>query len=80
MQLDLRRLFEGDEQILPFVFALDLSDVQQWGDRPFQAPVKISGQATNRAGIVTVPGAGGAEKTPGIYPYGGQKAQPAAGR
>ena len=54
MQLDLRRLFEGDEQILPFVFALDLSDVQQWGDRPFQAPVKISGQATNRAGIVTV--------------------------
>ena len=23
MQLDLKRLFEGDEQILPFVFALD---------------------------------------------------------
>ncbi|MEE1393645.1 MAG: DUF177 domain-containing protein [Negativibacillus sp.] len=54
MQLDLKKLFDAEEQILPFALELDLSDVEQWGDHPFQTPVTIKGEAQNRAGIVMV--------------------------
>ena len=54
MQLDLKKLFDGAEQTLPFEQTLDLSEIEQWGDHPFGSPVIIRGQAENRAGIVTV--------------------------
>ena len=45
MQLDLKKLFDGAEQTLPFEQTLDLSEIEQWGDRPFGSPVIIRGQA-----------------------------------
>lgn len=54
MQLDLKKLFDAEEQILPFEQQLDLSDVEQWGERPFKTPVALKGEVQNRAGIVTV--------------------------
>ena len=39
MLLDLRRVFEGDDQRVPFVHQMDLSQIEQWGDRPFAEPV-----------------------------------------
>ena len=33
---------------------LDLSGVEQWGDRPFKTSIAIKGEVQNRAGIVTV--------------------------
>ena len=54
MQLDLKKLFDAEEQVLPFSMELDLSGVEQWGDRPFKTPIAIKGEVQNRAGIVTV--------------------------
>ena len=54
MQLDLKKLFDAEGQVLPFEQKLDLSDVEQWGDRPFKIPVELKGKVQNRAGIVTV--------------------------
>ena len=54
MLLDLRRVFEGDDQRVPFVHQMDLSQIEQWGDRPFAEPVQLEGYVQNRAGIVTV--------------------------
>ena len=53
MLLDLRRVFEGDQRV-PFVHQMDLSQIEQWGDRPFAEPVQLEGYVQNRAGIVTV--------------------------
>ena len=33
---------------------MDLSQIEQWGDRPFAEPVQLEGYVQNRAGIVTV--------------------------
>lgn len=54
MLLDLRRVFEGDDQTVPFAHQMDLSQIEQWGDRPFAEPVQLEGYVQNRAGIVTV--------------------------
>ena len=54
MQLDLKKLFDAEEQVLPFSMELDLSGVEQWGDRPFKTSIAIKGEVQNRAGIVTV--------------------------
>ncbi len=54
MQLDLRKVFDAEDQVLPFELQLDLSEIEQWGDHPFAAPVAISGEVSSRAGIVTV--------------------------
>lgn len=54
MQLDLKKLFEvGDEPIV-FDYTMDMSQVEQWGERPFCKPVAIKGKVVNRAGIVTL--------------------------
>lgn len=49
MLLDLRRVFEGDDQRVPFVHQMDLSQIEQWGDRPFAEPVQLEGYVQNRA-------------------------------
>lgn len=54
MQLDLKKLFDGEDQVLPFAQIMDLSEAEQWGEKPFHTPVAIAGQVQNRAGIVTI--------------------------
>ena len=52
MQLDLKKLFDAEEQVLPFSMELDLSGVEQWGDRPFKTPIAIKMPAVP---VVNVP-------------------------
>lgn len=54
MLLDLKKLFDGAQQSLPFSLELDLCGFEQWGEKPFQGPVALQGEVTNRAGIVTL--------------------------
>ena len=54
MKLDLKKLFESGDQPLEFQYGLDLTDLEQWGEKPFTEPVAISGKVVNRAGIVTL--------------------------
>ena len=51
MQLDLKKLFDAEEQVLPFSMELDLSGVEQWGDRPFKTPIAIKGEEIGRAHV-----------------------------
>lgn len=54
MQLDLKKLFESGDQPLEFQYDLDLTDLEQWGEKPFRSPVALCGRVVNRAGIVTL--------------------------
>lgn len=54
MQLDLKKLFESGDHPLEFQYGLDLTDLEQWGEKPFRTPVAIIGRVVNRAGIVTL--------------------------
>lgn len=54
MRLDLKNVFDGQEPLIPFSMPLDLSGVEQWGERPFKEDIVIEGKVQNRAGIVTV--------------------------
>ncbi|MGN0664748.1 MAG: YceD family protein [Negativibacillus sp.] len=54
MQLDLKKLFESGDHPLDIQYELDLSDLEQWGEKPFRTPVALCGQVVNRAGIVTL--------------------------
>ncbi len=54
MQLDLKKLFEAADKPLEFEYGLDLSDLEQWGEKPFGTPVALKGRVVNRAGIVTL--------------------------
>ena len=55
MQLDLTKLIESGDQPLNFQYDLDLTDLEQWGEKPFGTPVALKGRVVNRAGIVTLP-------------------------
>ena len=50
MQLDLRKIFENDDEILAFQDQLDLSDVEISGSHPFVSPVFATGQVKSSAG------------------------------
>ena len=54
MQLDLKKLFESGDQPLNFQYDLDLTDLEQGGEKPFGTPVALKGRVVNRAGIVTL--------------------------
>lgn len=54
MKLDLSKLFDNVGETKEFACELDLSGVKRWGSRLFAGPVKITGQAENRSGIVSV--------------------------
>lgn len=54
MKIDLKKLFDIEGEVLPFSEAVDLSDYEEWGERPFKKPVSVKGEFKNRAGVVTV--------------------------
>ncbi len=52
MILDLKKAFVTDEYRLPIAYTLDLSDVSFGSLYPLEKPVEITGEVTNRAGVV----------------------------
>ena len=52
MLLDLKKLFENEEECIPFQFELDLSDTEISGVYPFVSPVQIRGSVQNTAQTV----------------------------
>lgn len=54
MNIDIKKLFEADEQIIPIRYELDLSGIKWWGGKPFQSPAVVSGTVQNKLGIVTI--------------------------
>lgn len=53
MVLNLKELFVGGAPIL-INYAMDLSDFELFGARPFAEPVRVTGRVENRAGVVTL--------------------------
>lgn len=54
MLLQLKPLFMGEVSSFPIDVQLDLSNVEFQGMHPFVQPVKVKGEATETAGIVTL--------------------------
>lgn len=54
MILNLKQIFEVVGATKPFEFSLDLSELELWGEKPFQTPVKINGKAENCCSVVTL--------------------------
>ena len=54
MKLDLSKLFYNPGAEQAFDCSLVLEDVKRWGHRLFAGPVRVSGRAQNRSGIVSV--------------------------
>jgi uncharacterized protein len=57
MQLFLKQLETGgfsEEKSLNFAYALDLSDVRQFGQAPYPEPVRVTGSITARLGFLTI--------------------------
>lgn len=54
MKIDLKRLFDIVGEKLSLNEELNLSDFEQWGEKPFKKPVLVSIQFQNRAGVVTM--------------------------
>ncbi len=52
MVLDLKKAFITEGYRLPIEYELDLSDVEYYGVFPMKKPVSISGEVTNKAGVV----------------------------
>ncbi len=52
MIVDLSSLFDSEGESIKIACELDLSHVVRWGRKLFSQPVKITGSAENRAGIV----------------------------
>ncbi len=52
MILDLKKAFITEGYLQPIKYELDLSDVDYYGVFPMKTPVAISGEVTNRAGVV----------------------------
>lgn len=52
MILDLKKAFATEDYRLPIEYSLDLSDIEFGGFYPLKAPVEISGEVRNRAGVV----------------------------
>ena len=54
MIFDLSKLFDNEGESAGIACALDLGNVVRWGRKLFDGPVKVTGRAENRAGIVSV--------------------------
>lgn len=50
MILDLKRIFAGESEKLPFVFEMDLSDTEWSGQYPFISPISVEGSVSAVAG------------------------------
>ena len=54
MILDLKRIFATDNSVLEINHTLDMSDVDFFGNYPLKTPVKITGNVSNRASVVSL--------------------------
>lgn len=54
MKLDLKQFAHEPGAVLPFAFAMDLSDVDWNGRRPFAKPVAVEGRVRNMAGAMVL--------------------------
>lgn len=54
MILDLKKLFITENYTLPIEHSVELSDVEYMGEYPLKKPVTVTGNVTNRAGLVTL--------------------------
>jgi uncharacterized protein len=52
--LDLKKLFITENYTLPIEHSVELSDVEYMGEYPLKKPVTVTGNVTNRAGLVTL--------------------------
>ncbi len=52
MVLDLKKAFITEGYFRPIEYELDLSDVEYYGVFPLKKPIAISGEVTNKAGVV----------------------------
>ena len=56
MRLDLRSILHVPGASLPFSFALDLSGLDFYGERPFVGPIQVSGTVRNQADALVLEG------------------------
>ena len=54
MKIDLKKLFDVEGESLSYEETIDLSDFEEWGERPIKKPVSVKGEFRNRAGVVTL--------------------------
>ena len=54
MLVQCRSLFMGDVKTIPIDTEWDFSQVEFYGIHPFKQPVRVVGEITNRAGVVTL--------------------------
>ena len=54
MILDLKRIFATENSVLEINHTLDMSDVDFFGNYPLKTPVKITGNVSNRASVVSL--------------------------
>ena len=52
MRLDLRDIIHVPGAVKPFAIALDLSDLDFYGEHPVAEPVQVQGRVVNRAGLL----------------------------
>lgn len=52
MRLDLRDIIHTPGAAKPFAFALDLSELDFYGEHPVAEPVSVQGRVVNRAGLL----------------------------
>ena len=53
MFIELKQVFENEGTSLPFSALIDLSDVEQRGQKLFVAPVSVTGEFINKLGVVS---------------------------
>ena len=56
MVLDLRGVFAGEQESLPFAFSLDMTETEHGGNRPFPEAVEVSGVVETCADVVELRG------------------------
>ncbi len=54
MIIELKKLFENEGTALPLAAQVDLSDIEQRGEKLFVAPVSVSGEFRNKLGVVSL--------------------------
>ena len=54
MILDLKRIFATENSVMEIEHSLDMSDVDFFGNYPLKTPVKITGNVSNRASVVSL--------------------------
>ena len=56
MRLNLKDIIHVPGAVRPFVFQLDLSDLEFSGIRPIDRPISVTGQVRNMAGALVLEG------------------------